>query len=182
MFSKNCKSQIFAGSNMNHFLQDLKSSKYKDSICCSQKSPPSKIMFGLRENVSVQYSLCIEIAFEKYKVSFEDLCRNPGIVFDSRLIVLSQGQLYPVRVALPLLMSYSAFLKPLSSEALWKLATEETYRHVHFRGDNASDAETDHEEINTPLAVNDDFQSTDEPSDLPSDVHSRTHIKKNNET
>merc|ERR1719242_1614050 len=130
--------------------------------------PPSVILDEQREtffdNVTmptmgaVELSLCgshmgtsmqdNKDAFEKYRVSFEDLCRKPGLVFDNRLIVLSQGRLYPCRVALPLLMSYMAFLKPLDTEALWKLATEETYRHVHFRRQGQeSDIETDNETL-----------------------------------
>ena len=71
----------------------------------------------------------------------------------NNLIILSSGHLYPVRVALPLLLGYAAFNKPVSTTALWKLATEETYRHVHFRGE-ASDTDADFddlEDIGTPI-------------------------------
>eukprot|EP00494_Astrolonche_serrata_P012668 UN12774 len=72
--------------------------------------------------------------FEQNEVTYQELCENPSLVFDGRLIVLSQGQLYPGRVALPLLLSYLAFKEPLSETALWKLATQDTlYKHVHYR-------------------------------------------------
>ena len=120
-----------------HFVDEHK--KYRNSLPCF--------------SINADFLFIFERAFEKYKVSYEEFCENPGIVFDNNLIILSSGHLYPVRVALPLLLGYAAFNKPVSTTALWKLATEETYRHVHFRGE-ASDTDADFddlEDIGTPI-------------------------------
>jgi len=60
--------------------------------------------------------------FQAHLVSWETLCENPSLVFDDRMVIMTNQRLYPGRVALPLILSTLAFEKPLSGETLAILA------------------------------------------------------------
>ena len=60
--------------------------------------------------------------FQSHLVSWETLCENPSLVFDDRMVIMTNQRLYPGRVALPLILSTLAFEKPLSGETLAILA------------------------------------------------------------
>jgi phosphatidate phosphatase LPIN len=53
-------------------------------------------------------------------ITFERLCSDPAVIYNPNLMVLYQDLFYPGKAALPLIMSYLAFGKPLSSSALEK--------------------------------------------------------------
>jgi len=60
--------------------------------------------------------------FQSHLVNWEALCQNPSLVFDDKLVIMTNQRLYPGRVALPLILSTLAFEKPLSGETLALLA------------------------------------------------------------
>jgi hypothetical protein len=61
-------------------------------------------------------------AFAAHRVSWQSLSARPDLVFAPELVVRFGRQLFPGKVALPLLFSYLAFGTPLSDEALRALA------------------------------------------------------------
>jgi len=71
--------------------------------------------------------------FEKFLITFKQLCEDPNIVFNNKLIIKYGKRLYPGAVALPLLMSYLVFGKPLTAKSLTNLATQPNFRHIHQR-------------------------------------------------
>lgn len=81
---------------------------------------------------SVELSLCAHLLnsfddnatklmrFRENIITFERLCSDPSIIYDSNLMVRYQDLFYPGKVALPLIVSYLAFGRPLTPEALSK--------------------------------------------------------------
>jgi len=66
--------------------------------------------------------------FQSHLVTWEALCQNPSLVFDDRMVIMTNQRLYPGRVALPLILSTLAFQKPLSGETLAKLAMNDPFQ------------------------------------------------------
>jgi len=66
--------------------------------------------------------------FQSHLVTWETLCQSPSLVFDDRMVIMTNQRLYPGRVALPLILSTLAFQKPLSGETLAKLAMNDPFQ------------------------------------------------------
>eukprot|EP00052_Salpingoeca_macrocollata_P009319 m.73667 g.73667 ORF g.73667 m.73667 type:complete len:937 (+) comp17049_c0_seq1:285-3095(+) len=91
---------------------------------------PTHQLFGALGEV--QLSLCGSLErglsrealapkFEKYRVTHEQLCKDPQLLTSPHLVLCIQGKYYNWAVAGPVLLSYAAFGKPLDSASLEKL-------------------------------------------------------------
>jgi len=69
-------------------------------------------------------------------ITYERLCREPLLVFDDRLVIMTNQRLYPGKVALPLILSNLAFNQPLTGETLARLAMADPLQKI-FREDAA---------------------------------------------
>jgi len=83
--------------------------------------------------------------FQSHMVTWETLCQNPSLVFDDRMVIMTNQRLYPGRVALPLILSTLAFQKPLSGETLAILAMNDPLQRI-FSGNAEEKLEENSEE------------------------------------
>merc|ERR1719285_1180206 len=95
--------------------------------------------------------------FKSYLVSWEALCNNPSLVFDERMVIMTNQRLYPGRVALPLILSTLAFKKPLSGETLAKLAMNDPLQKLFSNAEEK--VEEDTEESDEENGVNEEHIS-----------------------
>lgn len=51
--------------------------------------------------------------FSKFAVTFEDLCSNPSLLTDPKLVVRINERYYNWQIAAPMLLSHVVFEKPL---------------------------------------------------------------------
>jgi phosphatidate phosphatase LPIN len=95
----------------------------------------------ISEEIEVELSLCgsafesealmqqckpsdLSAAFNAHKISSTQLSTQPNLIYHPGLVVRFGRQLFPGRVALPLLISYLAFGIPLTDEALQSLSVQ----------------------------------------------------------